>query len=227
MRTMDQSGFQQDWERSEVFLFNPQSDDQKDLSLHFRDLFDFDWTNVRQSQIATNVTGQAVAVGLKNSQAVFPSFDLPLNLADTECQLPANNQSVKPNPLPWPLPQSNLEPLSSPICHGYAYAALPTFELSSGTDLPLNAADAGQLPSNVQSFPQNLLPWPQPQLINSLSSSSIPYNYASFSAFRQPLTTCPAPATQSLKELYFNLRAKSGQCVRCWAQRIAVFLFIQ
>jgi len=236
MRTMDQSGFQQGWERSEVFLFDPQGDDQKDLSLHLRGLFDLGWTNVRQSQIATNVTGQAVAVGLKNFQAVFPGFeqspsaDLPLNLADTERQLPANDQSAHPNPLPWPLPQSNLEPHSSPICHGSAYAAFPTFELSSGTDLPLNAADAGQLPSNVQSFPQNFLPWPQLQSINTLSSSSIPdnaINYASFSAFRQPLTTCPAPATQSLGELCSNPRAKSGQCVRCWAQRKAVFLFIQ
>jgi hypothetical protein len=205
MRNMDQSGFQQGWEPSEVFLFDPQGDG---------------WTNVRQNQIATNVTGQAVAVGLKNFQAVFPGFeqspsaDLPLNLADTECQLPANDQSAQPNPLPWPLPQSNLEPHSNAICHGYAYAAFPTLELSPGTDLPLNAADAGQLPFNVQSFSQNLLPWAQPQ-------------YASFSAFRQPLTTCPAPTTQSLGELYSNPRAKSGQCVRCWAKKITVFLFIQ
>jgi len=188
MRNMDQSGFQQGWEPSEVFLFDPQGDG---------------WTNVRQNHIATNVTGQAVAA----------SANLPLNLADTECILPANDQSAQPNPLPWPLPQSNLEPQSSPICHG------PTFELSPDTDLPLNAADAGQLPSNVQSFPQNLL-----------SSSSIPYNtinYASFSAFIQPLTTCPAPATQSLGELYFNPRVKSGQCTRCWAKKITVFFFIQ
>ena len=85
MRTMNQSDFQQDWERFEIFLFNSQSDDQKDLSLHFRDLFDFNWINVRQSQIVTNVIDQAVTVELKNSQAVFSSFDLSLNLADTEC----------------------------------------------------------------------------------------------------------------------------------------------
>lgn len=183
-----------------------------------------------------NVTGQAVAVGLKNFQAMFPGFersssaDLPRDLADTECQFPTNDQSAQPNPLSWPLPQSNLEPHSSPIYHGYAYAAFPTFDLSPGIDLPLNAADAGQLPSNVHSFPQNLLPWPQPQSINTLSSSSTPsntINYASFSAFRQPLTTCPAPAAQSLGELNSSPRVKSGQCVRCWAQRKAVFLFIR
>ena len=217
---MDQPGFQQGWECSEVFLFDPQYDDQEEISLHLRGLF----------------SGQAVNVGLKNFQAVFPGFeqspsaDLPLNLADTEWQFPANDQSAQPNPLPWPLPQSNFEPHSRPICHEYAYAAFPTSELSPEIDLPLNAADAGQVPSNVQSFPQNLLPWPQPQSINTLSSSSIPYkttNYASFSAPKQPLTTCSAPATQSLEELYFNPRAKSGQCVRCWAQHKPVFLFIQ
>ncbi len=208
---MDQPGFQQGWERSEVFLFDPQGDDQKDLSLHLTGLFDLGWTNVRQSH-----TGQAVAVGLRNFQAVYPGFeqspsaDLPLNLAGT-------------NPLPWRLPQPSLEPHSSPICHEPAYAALP-----SVTDLPLSAADAGQLPSNVQSFPQDFLPWSQSQSINTLSSSSIPDKAINYASFRRPITTCPAPASQSLEELCLNPQANPAQCcVRCWARRKAVFLFTQ
>ena len=164
-----QQGCQQGWECSEV----SQGDDQEDLSLHRRD---FDWTNVGQSQIATNVTGQAAAVGLEHFQAVFPGFeqspsaDPPLNLADTGCQFPADDQSAQPNPLPWPLPQSNLEPHSGPIF----------YELSTGTDLPLSAADADQFPANVQSFQQTLLPWPKPQSINTLSSSLFFFNYFMF-----------------------------------------------
>lgn len=205
MRTMDQPGSQQGWERSEVFLFDPQDDDQKGLSLRLGGFSDLDWTNVRQSD-----TGQAVPVGLRNFQAVFPGFeqspsaDLPLNLADT-------------NPLPW---QPSLKPHSSPICHGSAYAAPP-----SVTDLPLSAADVGQLPSNVQSFPQNFMPWSQLQPINTLSSSSIPNSAINYAPFRKPITTCPAPATQSLEKSRSNPRANSGQCVRCWAQKKAVYLF--
>lgn len=65
MRNMNQPGFQQGWERFEVFLFDSQSDAE-----------------------------------LKNFQTVFPGFeqpsssDLPLNLADTECQISDNDQNA-------------------------------------------------------------------------------------------------------------------------------------
>lgn len=81
MRTMDQSAIQQGWGRSELFPFDPQVDDQEDLNLPLKGLSDSNWNNVGHSQIATNLIGQAVAVGLEHSQAVFPGLEQSLVLA--------------------------------------------------------------------------------------------------------------------------------------------------
>jgi len=64
---MDQSAIQQSWERSELFLFDQQGDDQEDLNLPLKGLSDFDWNNVGHSQIATNLIGQAMTVRLEHS----------------------------------------------------------------------------------------------------------------------------------------------------------------
>ena len=214
---MDQSAIQQGWKRSEYFLFDQQGGDQEDFNLPLGGLSDFEWNNVGHGQIATHPTSQAVAIGLKHPQVVFPgleqssSADLPLNLVDTEYQFPAHNKSAQPNPLPPPLSQSYQEPCFSLARHGYAYAALPASEL------PLNATDTGKFSANVQHFQQDL--FPRPQLNDTLNSSLIPYNptdYAAFSTFKQPLAACPCSFPQS--------QVKSGRCVRCWALRKQVFL---
>lgn len=220
---MDQSAIQQGWERSELVLL----DQQGDLNLPLTGLSNLEWNNVGPSQIATNLTGQAMAIGLKHSQVVFPdlekslSADLPLNLADTECQFQAHNMSVQPSLLSWPLSQSYQELGFGPTRHGYAYTALPASEL------PLNATDAGHFSVNVQSFQQNL--FPQSRLTDTPNSCLIPYhttNHTSLSAFKQPLTACPALVTQSLGKLHSSPRVESRRCVKCWALRKQVFLFI-
>jgi hypothetical protein len=104
------------------------------------------------------------------------------------------------------VPLFNLQPHSTHsdlIRHWDArHAASSTFGQSPGADLPLSA---------------------------EVNSILIPYgdtNYESFSGFEQALTAGAALATQRLGEPHSNPRQNSGRCVRCWALRQPVFLFI-
>lgn len=85
-------------------------------------------------------------------------------------------------------------------------------------------------PANDQSFQQTLLPWPQPKLAAELNSVLIPCSNTSYGStlrFDKALTAGAALATQRLEEPHSNPRQNSGRCVRCWAQRKPVILFIQ
>lgn len=127
-----------------------------------------------------------------------------------------------------PQPYSNSElhsGLARHLCPGYA--ASSSFGQPPDADLPLSAVDAQcQFPANDHSFQQNLLPWPQPKSTAELNSIPIRTNYESSSGFEQALTAGDALATQRLGEPHSNPRQQSGRCVRCWALRKPVILFI-
>ena len=127
---------------------------------------------------------------------------------------------------------SNPEPHPSLIRPWYrGYAASSSFGKAPDADLPLRAVDAEcQSSANDQSFQQNLLPWPQPKSTAELNSIPIPYgdsNYESLSGFEQARTAGAAIATQRLGEPHSNIRQSSGRCVRCWALKKPVILFIE
>jgi hypothetical protein len=112
-----------------------------------------------------------------------------------------------------------------------AYTASSSFGQSPGADLPLSAVDAEcQFPANDQSFQQqNLLAWPQPKSTAEPNSILFPYgdtNYEPFLGFEQSLTAGAALTTQRLREPHSSPRQKLGRCIRCWALRKPVFLFI-
>lgn len=136
------------------------------------------------------------------------------------CSPSATNVSSQTVPLVNPHPHSNPEPHSGLIRHWHAgYAASSSFGQSPGADLPLSADDVKrQFPANDQSFQQNLLPWSQPESTTELNFILTAYadtNYELFSGCEQALTAGAALGTQ-----------KSKPCVRCWALRKPVFLFI-
>ena len=141
-----------------------------------------------------------------------------------ECSQSTTNVPSKAVPLLSPQSHSNPEPHSGLIRHWYAGdAASSSFGQSPDADLPLRAVDAErQSPVNDQSFKQNLLPWPQPKSNAELNSILIPYGGTNYEA----LTTGAALATQRLGEPHSKPRQKSGRCVRCWALRKPVILFI-
>lgn len=145
---MDQPSFQQGFQQGRYpapLLFDQHGDDQEALNLTFRGLCDFDWNNMGHGQIASNVTGQAVAVGLNHSQAVFLGFESPLRAADAICQFPVNVQSFQQNLLPWPQPQSNTE-LNS--CLDSNYASFSAFEQALTAGPAPATQSLGELHSN-------------------------------------------------------------------------------
>jgi len=150
---------------------------------------------------------------------------------DVGCSQIATNVPSQAVPLFNPQPHSNPEPHSGLIRRWYArYPASSSFGQSPDADLPLSAVDAEcQFPVNDQSFQQNLLSWPQPKSVAELNSIPNPYgdtNHESLSGFDQALTAGDPLATQRLGEPHSNTRQKSGRCVRCWALRKPVILFI-
>jgi hypothetical protein len=122
------------------------------------------------------------------------------------CSQIATNVPSQAVPLFNPQPHSNPEPHSGLILHWDA--ASSTFGQSSGADLPLSAVDASTAEVNSILIPYN------------------DTNYESFSGFEQALTAGAALTTQRLGEPHSNPRQNSGRCVRCWALRKPVFLFI-
>ena len=131
------------------------------------------------------------------------------------CSQIATNVPSQAVPLFNPQPHSNPEPQSGLIRHWYAgYAALSAVDTEC------------QVPANDQSFQQNLLPWPQPKSTAELNSIPIPYSDTNYESFEQALTAGDNLATQRLGEPYSNPRQKSRRCVRCWALRKPVILFI-
>lgn len=135
-------------------------------------------------------------------------------------------------PLFTPQPHSNSKPHPGLIRHWYeGYAASSSFRWSPDADLPLSAVDVErQTPANDRSSQQTLLLCPYPKKTAELNSILIPYgdtHYESTSSLEQALTAGPALATQRFGEPHSNPRQNSGRCVRCWALRKAVILFIQ
>ena len=145
----------------------------------------------------------------------------------TGCSLIPTNLPSQTVPLFNPQPHFSPEPHTGLIhyCHA-GYAASSSFGQSPGVELPLSAEY--QFSANEQSFQQTFLPLSQPESTAELNLILIPYGdatYDSFSGFEHALTADAALATQRIGEPYFHPRS-IGQCVRCWADRKPVSLFI-
>ena len=150
---------------------------------------------------------------------------------DIGCSQIAINVPNQTVPLFNSQPRSNPEPHSGLVRYWYTgCAASSSFGRSPNADLPLSAVDTEcQFPAYAQSFQQNLWPWPQLELTAELNSIPIPYGntkYESPSGFDQALTAGDALATERLGEPRSNPRKESLRCVKCWALRKPVSLFI-
>lgn len=122
------------------------------------------------------------------------------------------------------------KPHPDPVYHWHPnFAASPSFGQHPGAVLPLSAIDAEyQSPANEQELQQNVLLLPQSEPTAKLNSNLIPYADAThelISGFEHTLTSGAAPATQRLGESH-SFPQRAGRCVRCWALRKKVFLFI-
>ncbi len=138
----------------------------------------------------------------------------------------AANDSVEYSQIATNVPSqtlSNPEPHPDLVRPSYTrYAACSRFGKASDAHSPLRAVGT--------ECQQNPFPWPQPKStaeLNSIPNSYGDTNYKLLAGFKQARTASAITATQRLEEPHFNIRQSSGRCVRCWALKKAVVLFIE
>jgi len=141
-----------------------------------------------------------------------------------------NEQSFRPDLMHWPQAEPTAEPNITRILSGdideqsFHQDLMPWPQTEPTAEPNITQILSGGI--NEQSFHQDLVHWPQAEPTaepNSILASS---DYKPFPSLKQALTSRGALATPRPGDRHYNPRKSSRRCVRCWALRKPVFLFI-